>query len=638
MFTDMVGYTALMQENELKARADRDRHRQIMEKMIPENGGTIQQYFGDGTMSTFGSAVEGLRCAMYIQKAFQLDPIIPVRIGLHIGDIVYEKDGIYGDAVNVAARIESISQPGCVLFSDRVFDEIKNHPEFTVTSMGQFQFKNVKRDIEVHALSSTDIAFPDQRKLKNRSAGRIKKVAVLPFVNMSSDPENEYFSDGITEELIDAFTKVKGLQVIARTSSFAYKGKNIDIRDIGSQLEVDTILEGSVRKAGNRVRITAQLIDSADGKHMFSVSYNRDLEDIFAVQDEIAQKIAERLTQQLDGVSGIKSTESLVTSPTDNLDAYNKYLKGIFFWKKGTPEGIKKAIELFKAAVGIDPGFALAYSWLANCYVFLGSRGTLLPEISFGKAREYAHQAISLDDGLYDSHLAMAMVKMYHDWDFSNAEISIRKALQLNPGAGDAHYIYSMYLLSVGRTDEALKEAKLSVQLDPLCQPILNNLAYTYLCLRKPDESIQLTERILEIDPNNRSALELKGMNHFLKGDIEKSIQVLTQYRDLVGIEGKGISSLAYVYAKSGRIEDAKRCLGKLIERQNRYQDETLVMDFCIIYAGLGEFDRAFTYLEEAIEQRLGGIFFLNSSPIGQALKMDPKYKLLMKQTGLTIT
>ena len=301
MFTDMVGYTALMQENEEKARSSRDRHRKVLERHIQDNQGTILQYFGDGTLCVFDSAIQAVQCALNIQTELQQEPKIPVRIGLHVGDIVYEDSGVYGDAVNVASRIEALSIPGAVLFSGKVYDDVKNHPKFKSNSLGAFNFKNVKRPIEIYALTNSLLTWPSSDDLKGKVPPSIRSVAVLPFVNMSSDPENEFFSDGMTEELIDAFTRVEGLAVTARTSSFAFKGKNQDIREIGSQLNVDTILEGSVRKAGNRVRVTAQLISTSDGYHLFSETYDRNLEDIFAVQDELALKIANKLYTKMSG-------------------------------------------------------------------------------------------------------------------------------------------------------------------------------------------------------------------------------------------------------------------------------------------------------------------------------------------------
>ncbi len=260
MFTDMVGYTALMQEDEDRASSSRRRHRQVFEETVDKFSGKILQYYGDGTLCIFSSGLFAVQCAMEIQEQLRRPPEIPVRIGIHSGDVVYDEQGIYGDGVNVASRIESLSVPGGIFISEKIFDEIKNHRTIISTSIGLFELKNVKRPVEVFTIANKGFPVPDRSAISGKTSGTGHRIAVLPFVNRSADAENEYFSDGITEEIITALTKVEGLMVTSRTSAFVFKGKNEDVRKIGSQLNVSKILEGSVRKAGNRVRVTAQLI------------------------------------------------------------------------------------------------------------------------------------------------------------------------------------------------------------------------------------------------------------------------------------------------------------------------------------------------------------------------------------------
>lgn len=631
MFTDMVGYTSLMQEDEQKAKKNRDRHREVLERLTGDNQGRILQYFGDGTLSVFDSAIQAVRCALGIQVEL-LGKGIPLRIGLHVGDIVFEKDSVYGDAVNVASRIESISIPGSVLFSDRVHDDIKNHPEFSTVSLGHFKFKNVKRPIEVFALTNGQLTVPTARQLREKVPSAIKSVAVLPFVNMSRDPENDYFSDGMTEELINAFTRVDGLDVTARTSSFAFKGKNVDIREIGKELSVDTILEGSVRKAGNRVRITSQLINVADGYHLFSETFDRELEDIFAVQDEIALKITAKLTHQMGGG---KPGEHLVKSSTENLDAYNLYLRGIFYWNKWTPNNIKRAIQTFEKVLEMQPDFAAAYSRLAICYVILGTRGNWLPGKAYPRAREYARKALELDDELYNSHLALAMVKMFYEWDWEGSYQSIRRAMELNPGAGEVQNTYGFYLQTTGRLDEAVEAMEQAARLDPLSQPIIKHLALIYFAVERYDDALEQLDRILRFDPSHRSALEMKGWCYMGKGRTQKAIEVLEEYKALTDKDYKGVTLLGYAYAKAGRIDDAKMCLAKLKEREGLDREEVLDMDFAVLYAGLGELDKAFEYLERAVEARLAGLFYLKDNRVVNEFRCDPRFKVMLDKAGL---
>ncbi|HZV70273.1 MAG TPA: adenylate/guanylate cyclase domain-containing protein [Saprospiraceae bacterium] len=287
MFTDMTGYTALMQEDEKTAKILQSRQRQVLEKFIPGYNGKIMQYYGDGTLSIFTSAIDAVLSAVEIQKELQNEPKVALRIGLHSGDITYDDEGIYGDCVNVASRVESISVPGAVIISDKIYDEIKNQTEIKTSLLGRFNLKNVKRQVDVYAVTNEGLVIPTAAQI-GMKAGSERSIAVLPFVNMSSDAENEYFSDGISEEILNALSRVEGLQVSARTSSFSFKGKNEDVRQVGNKLGVSAVLEGSVRRSGKRIRITAQLVNTSDGYHIWSENYDSDLEDIFQVQDEIS--------------------------------------------------------------------------------------------------------------------------------------------------------------------------------------------------------------------------------------------------------------------------------------------------------------------------------------------------------------
>ena len=363
MFADIVGYTAMMQDNEVQTKKIRDTHRKTLTSAVAEHGGNIIQFYGDGSLSIFESAVEAAACAVKIQLASLQDLKVPLRIGIHLGDVVIDEEGAFGDGVNVASRIESLAVTGSVMISDKIYDEIKNHKAYTTLSMGEFELKNVKKPIEAFVITNKGLLVPKRNELKGKLKETIKSIAVMPFVNMSADPDNEYFSDGITEELINALTRVEGLMVTSRTSSFSFKGKNEDLRAIGSQLNVQSILEGSVRKAGNRVRITAQLIKSADGYHVWSESFDRNIEDIFGVQDEISQTIANKLRTKL---SIKEKSEPLVTTYTDNFKAYNSYLMGLFYFDKWTPANAEKAIEHYEHAVAEEPEFILPYVGLAR--------------------------------------------------------------------------------------------------------------------------------------------------------------------------------------------------------------------------------------------------------------------------------
>ncbi len=634
MFTDMVGYTALMQKNERQAKENRDRHRQVLQESVRVHNGEILQYYGDGTLIIFKSAIEGVKCAVDIQQALQDEPKIPLRIGMHIGDIVHDEDGIFGDGVNIASRIESLSVSGAILISEKLNDEIRNHPELSAKSLGEFELKNVKRPVEVFALTNEGLTFPKQKEIKNKNGTDNKTIAVLPFVNMSADPENEYFSDGISEELLNALTKVDGLLVTSRTSSFAFKGQNKDIRKIGEELGVNTVLEGSVRKAGNKVRITAQLINTADGYHIWSEVYDRKLEDIFEVQDEIARIITNKLREKLTNEG---SKESLVKPPTENLVAYNLYLKGLFYWNKWTPEDRKKAINIFEEAIEKEPNFALPYSGLANCYSILGSTGQMDVKIAYPNAKKAALKALELDNNLMEAYLSLATVKLYYDSDDAAANELIQKALNLNPGAAVAHQNYANYLLLTGnltgKLTEAIKESELAVQLDPLSMPNNLFLGNVYLFDKQYDKALKQHDKILELDPKFRAALEAKGWAYIFKGDPEMAIKYFKKYQKLTDSPLKGVTGLGYAYAKAGQIDKAKQILNNLEKRERLEKDLNNSMDFAVIYIALQDYDKVFYYFERAVVDRFG-FMFLKSHPMFEEVRKDARFKKFMKKAG----
>ncbi|MFA7288530.1 MAG: adenylate/guanylate cyclase domain-containing protein [Melioribacteraceae bacterium] len=631
MFTDIVGYTALMQEDEDKAIFLREKHRKILEKTIPLYQGRILQYYGDGTLSIFGSAIEAVRCSIDIQKEFQLSPKIPVRIGIHIGDVVYEDDGVFGDGVNIASRVESLGIAGGVLISDKIYDEIKNHPEFQTESQGLFELKNVRRPIEIFSLTNKGLVIPKPDELKLKTKKSFKSIAVLPFVNMSSDIENEYFSDGITEDLLNALSKVEGLQVTSRTSAFAFKGKNIDIREIGKQLNVNTLLEGSVRKAGNRVRITAQLINTIDGYHIWSESFDRELEDIFAVQDEISKRISNILREKL---TANELSQPLVKKYTSNINAYSIYLKGLYYWNKFTPETTSKAIDMFNQVIQIEPEFPLSYARLSGCYTFLGAIGIMKPERSYPRAKELAYKALEMDNTLEDCHLAIGMVKFFYEWDFDGAEKAFLKALEINPGYGTAYLYYSMFLSGMHRLDEAKSYAEKAAALDPLSPVIIDNYADVLMYNGNFEESLYYYQKTLEFDPTFRNALYGIGWSYYFQGNLEKSLQIFENVIRQVGHPLKGLTTYGYICGKMGLVDKVINIIAKTKERELIEPETSMNMDFAVLYAGLEDWENVFIYLEKAYLEKSGGLLFL-WSPIYKKIHNSERFNDLIKRIGL---
>lgn len=633
MFSDMVGYTALMQMDEKTAIRNRRRHRQVMQEKVNAHNGKILQYYGDGTLTIFDSAIEAVGCAVGIQQKLQQGPKVALRIGLHTGDIVYNEDGIYGDGVNIASRIEALAVAGSVMISGKVYDEIKNQVEFQATSMGYFELKNVRRPMEVFALSNTGLLVPKPEELSSKTSSSYQSIAVLPFVNMSSDPENEYFSDGITEEIINALTKVKGLQVTSRTSCFSFKGKNEDIRNIGTQLGVNTILEGSVRKAGSKVRITAQLINVNNGYHLWSESYDRQLADILEIQDEISSKIALNLKEKLSR-SSVK--ESLVNVTTRNIDAYNSYLKGLYHLNKWNPENAKKAIGHFEEAIDREPSMVEAYIKLAYCYSFMGASGQLKPQSANLKAKDLATKALSLDPNHYGAYVSIGLVNLLTENDWAAAEKNFQKAIELNPGLPYVHESYALYLNSVGLHDKAIDESLLAVKLDPLSLNANMCLGRAFEFAKRYEEAIEQFKKVMTLDKDYRGAHEAIGWVYVSKGDYQKAIEYFTIYQKMVNHPLKGQTGLAFAYGVSGQTEKAKECLNKVLQRSKEDREIDLSIDLAIIYTGLNELDHAMEHVKVAVREKVGGMIFIKSFPVFDALHNLPEFKDLIVSAGMT--
>lgn len=635
MFTDMVGYTALMQENERQAMENRVRQREVLETEIGRASGRILQFYGDGTLSVFESAISAVESAIAIQRQLTDEPKVPLRIGIHSGDIVYDSEGVFGDGVNLASRVQALAVPGSVLISEKVFDEVKNQPTIDSASLGEFDLKNVKRPMEIFAITNRGLEIPSPLDLAGKTGRKQKSIAVLPFVNMSTDPENEYFSDGITEEIINALTTVNGLRVTARTSSFAFKGENQDVRAIGQQLGVKTVLEGSVRRAGERVRVTAQLIDTGTGYHLFSRNYDRDLKDVFAVQDEISNAIVAELRDQLSSDAPDTEPASESTAAPQRSDGYTEYLKGLHEWHKWTPESVLQARDHYDKAIEIDPACALPYTGLSMAYTWLAATGQMKASIAFPKAEEAALKAMELQSGLGRSHLALATVKLFYEWNFQEAYDCLQKAIGMNPGSAEIHNFYSLYLRVVGESEESVQEAELAVELDPLSLPIQTNLGEAYLDAGRFEEARAQLERVVGIDPNFRAARESLAFVCMELGDHDRAIDLLETQARQTGSALRALASRGLVYARAGNEAKAREMLDLLEVRAKREPEKLLAMDFAVLHGALGELDEAMAYLNQAVDERMGVVVFIGNGSWHRNVHTHPDFPGLLERIGL---
>ncbi|HLY20274.1 MAG TPA: hypothetical protein VKR61_23765 [Bryobacteraceae bacterium] len=457
-------------------------------------------------------------------------------------------------------------------------------------------------------------------------------IAVLPFVNLSSEKENEYFSDGLTDDLIDALTKVQGLRVVARGSAFQFKGKNPDIRAVGHQLNVANVLEGSVQRSGDRLRITAQLSTVADGYHVWSETYDRRVADVFAVQDEISRAIVQALEVHVAG----DPRRRLVRSSTADLDAYNLYLQGRFHLNKWRPEAARKGIEYFQQAIAKDQRYAPAYAGMADCYTWLAVFGWTAANEAMPQARDAAHHALQLDDTLAAAHVSLGYVKALYDWDWPGAQREFQRALDLSPGDADAHFAYSItYLAPLGRLDEAMADIQRALLVDPLSPYKVTAAGMVYAYRREYDSAIQQFKKAIELEPSFYHAYEELHGVEVARGRPEAAQGVIQSMRAVFPEFDDDTADRARLAAQQGHSAEAHALVQGWIDRCAHSRRPGKSCYAAQMYAGIGDKDRAFQWLEKAREERSPLLAYSKVMPAYDNLRSDPRFNALLQRLSL---
>jgi len=633
MFTDIVGYTLLGQKNESLSLSLLEEQRRLVREILNRHNGREVKTIGDGFLIEFPSALDAVRCAYDIQgKTREHNVPLPeekrvhLRIGIHLGDVVESEGDISGDAVNVASRIGPFAENGGISLSRQVYDQVQNKFELPLVTLGAKTLKNVATPVELYK-----VTLPWQQETIPSSAQFDKKrIAVLPFANISPNPSDEYFSDGMTEELIATLSRIKSLGVIARTSIIRYKGLTKPVVEIGRELNVGTVLEGSVRVAGKKLRITAQLIDAGTEEHLWAETYDRNLEDAFAIQTDIAKRITKALRVRV-----LQSeTLRLERKATGIPDAYSLYLKGRHSLNTRTEKGLKAAIQHFEDSIKHDQKFALAYTGLADAYSILASYSLeyVPPNEGFPKAKTATEKALSLDDHLAEAHASLGLVKFYYEWDWTGAEAEFKKALELNPGYAQAHQYYADFVKSFGRFDEALEEMKKALVLDPLSYSINTGIGHVLYLSRQYDLAIDQYRRVVESDPSFVPARLWFGRPYLQKGMFKEAIEQVEEAVKLSHETTVSLATLAQAFAAAGRIADAKKLLEKLLTRGT----EQYVPSYWIalVYTSLGKKDEAMKYLERAFLERSSWLVWANVEPRFDSLRSDARFASLLARIG----
>ncbi len=589
--------------------------------------------------------------------------VMQTEPGIVLGTVDYmSPEQVRGEEVAESSDIFSL---GCVLYEivtgKRVFSKgtpaetiaaiLKDEPEEiecgknTPAELERIILHCLEKNSQARFHSSRDLAFAlrgierEQWQPSTKKEATFQKmiqaeqpsIAVLPFVDMSLEKDQEYFCDGITEELISALTNLEGLRVSSRTSAFQFRGKEQDIRKIGQHLNVSTVLEGSVRKAGNRIRIIAQLVKVEDGYHLWSEKFDREMADIFAIQDEIALAIVNKLKIKFKAET--EDTEAvhlpLIKRYTENLEAYNLYLKGRYYWN----ERIHKAMEFFRLATEKDERYALAYTGIADSYSIFGLYGYIPPAEAFPKARSAAHKALEIDDTLPEAHLSMATVRWWFDWDFKAAERDFKRAIGMNPNFALAQVWYGNFLATLGRFEESLYHTRFGQQIDPL-SPGTNIIAGNSLLLMGHyDLAIEEYRRVLEIEPNKPLALWYLGVTYGAKSLYEDALAALLKASDLSRRSNFSLALLGYLYGVSGKNQEAEQIMHELLERSKEQYVAPIYCAFVMI--GLAEKDDVFEWLEKAFQDRNTLLTWIKFNPLMKSISSDSRFVKLLQRIGL---
>ncbi len=630
MFTDLVGYTAMAQRNESLALELLERHNTLLRSVVKQRRGREVKTVGDAFLLEFGSALEAVLCAIEIQSVLNEQnklvggaERILVRIGIHVGDVVHRGGDVFGDAVNIASRIVSFAEQGGICISGQVYAQVVNKLEYPLLKMSAQSLKNVEQPIDLYR-----VVLEPGVDAPHKSSKAWSRVAVLPFANISPDPRDGYFADGLTEEMISALSEVKGLRVIARTSVNHYKETSKTVAQIGNELGVSFVLEGSVRKAGNKVRVGAQLIDVESQEHIWSNQYDRNLNDIFSIQSDIAKKVADSLEVTL-----LKGERARIErKDTESTVAYVAYLKGRTLLHDRSEKAIKGAKEQFELAVREDAGYAKAYSGLADTYMILGDYLFSPFPSSLEEAKKQIRKALELDPNLAEARVSLANYLMYN-YDFVGSENEFRRAIELNPSYASAHHWFAGTLDQLGKTDEAFAEMMLAEELDPLSSAISLSAVYRFILTRTFDEALKRIRKLSEIDPEGPLVAEAWMAYHFVRKEWNDALRYLKRMIEADPDDPYLDMDLAYIYAVTGKRNEALLLVEKLkaVPESARIKGNFLAF----VYAGLGDLDECFRWLDYAYDRREIFIGWFRRYPLLENVRSDKRFGELLKRARL---
>ena len=664
LFTDIVGYTAMMQQDEQIAVAVNKHYVAVLKQATLKYGGEILNDYGDGSLCTFTSATQAVNCAVEMQQALQTAPKVPLRIGLHIGEIFFEEGKVFGDGVNVASRIQSLGIANSILFSSEINSKLKNQQEFKSISVGRFHFKNVDEPMEVFALANEGLVVPKKeemsgklkevqkkstsRKLLEAAAILIlllafflaykkfssatgfkgeKTIAVLPFENTGTDNSEEYISDGITQDIINNLSKISSLQkVIGWFSVRSFKKTTKSLKQIAEELDVASILSGSIQKHEDKTRIIAELIEVSTNKLLLSADFEYEGKDIVSIQSKVVGDIISALKAKITP----EEKKNLSKQNTENAEAYKFYLRGRNFWNASVYDS---AEANYNIAIKLEPDYALAYAGLADCYTVNYKSQSQLERVPIAKF--YVEKALSLDSNLSEALTTLGFIQQSFDYNWADAKMNLEKAVLLNPNNSAAHMFYGLVLINSGLDkNKALEEFKKAADIDPLSSYTNWNYSRNLYFAGEYDLAIQQFNRMESFIPDSRkwTADFSLGLIYLKKHEYQKAKEFFDKLPLSNGTEIDNPQIMqSYGYAVMGDKAKAKALLETTMKKYpnlSHYRNSQ-------VYVALENFDEAMNHLELGYTNRDVHMFWIKADPAFDPIRNDPRFKTLLKKMNL---
>jgi len=658
MFSDIVGYSALMQESEDKAIRILEKNRNLHKTLIDLFHGKYLKEIGDGTLACFESASDAVRCATELQRVAREDPDLKLHVGIHLGEVIFSKDDVFGDGVNIASRIDAAAKEGEIYISEDVWKNVKNQEGINSEYLGKQKFKNIKEPIGLYRLSS-DSTKTKQRKtaLKSKSIRKVilgiflliviaaiylaytlihdyvinkefdNSLAVIPFKNIVGDDEGEYFADGVTESIRSHLSKIKTLKVISGVSAAQYREPDKSATQIAEELGVVYLLVGSAQKFEDNLQITVELINAIEDITIWSDVYKRELTDIFDIQSDIANEVAIAMQAHITS----EEYERITDIPTPNLDAYDLYVKGRYFWNKRTENDLLKSLDYFDNAIMIDPGFALAWAGKADTYNMLCAYGYMRNSDGLREAKIAAEHALKLNPKSAEAYTALGWVYAFHNYDWAESMSSFELALEYEPSYSTAHSWYAWILSIQGNYDLAQQQILIARSLDPLSDIILASAGYIFYLSGKYNNAHDLFDSAIKLNPDFPRFHLWLGWNYMVNHQYDSALLHLDKAVVLSNRHPQYLSGLGFCYGTAGHKDKAREVLNEIMETsEKRFVSN---YDIGVGLLGIGQEKLAIEFLERACEDRDFWVPLMASDQRFSFLHDNPEFRNIIMKT-----